>query len=191
FRKSTFALQYSLETLGQHPEETEEILQYLSSIAESEPSDHDQDVMEAALGTPIDEINFELADFLESKENVFPYQTYQIIEWIGRSSSPQSERLLNFARHIALDSAQPPYVRAVAIRVLGDCGNTTDLTRLEAMYRSTRNDLERCEIVCALKRMETGRRNEFFGRVQNESELVRRAVRWAKQSVSGGANISR
>ena len=48
---------------------------------------------------------------------------------------------------------------------------------IEGSYDTIGGDLERDDVVNALARMETSRRNSFFGRVSSDGKLVSRAVR--------------
>jgi Reverse transcriptase (RNA-dependent DNA polymerase) len=64
--KSRIALEYCLELLEQHPEDTEEILRYVKEVAS------------------LSEVSDFLADHLESKA-VYSYQIYRIVEWVGDS----------------------------------------------------------------------------------------------------------
>ncbi|MGA8641516.1 RNA-directed DNA polymerase [Candidatus Binatus sp.] len=163
--KSQFALKYCLELLGRHPEDTEDILRYVREVAS------------------LSEVSDSLASYLES-DAVYVYQIYQIMEWVGDLQQRPSDRLLAIARKLSFDVATDPSLRSTSIRVIADWGTNTDLLRLESSYSHARGSLEQSEIVCALRRLEASRRNEFFGRVQNDNELNLRAVKWAKRAHS-------
>ncbi len=161
-KHSEIAIDYCLSNLARRPEETETILSYLKNA------------------TTLDAIDSQLINVLTKV--IFAYQVYKIVEWPGDLNQRPSESLLANIRRHAFDATTQPYVRSACIRMLEQYGSTADLQRLESRYGEARNDLERCEIVCALRRMETGRRNEFLGRVKNDSELNKRAVKWVRSS---------
>ena len=60
--------------------------------------------------------------------------------------------------------------------VLGSSGNEADLDNIENNYTAVATELERAEIIAALERLETGRRNSFYNKVKSDGDLVRRAV---------------
>lgn len=60
--------------------------------------------------------------------------------------------------------------------VLAEAGDQSDLESIENSYEAVIGELERADIINALVRMETGRRNSFYGRVRADSDLVSRAI---------------
>lgn len=120
--------------------------------------------------------------FLNSEDAVYPYQIYQIIEWLGQVSTQPTDELLSIARNLAFDHSQPPYLRCVYRKFIGDFGLVSDLERLEDSYTDATNPLEQSEIMCCLKRLEKGRRNAFLARAEGDGELNRRAARLVKNS---------
>lgn len=73
-------------------------------------------------------------------------------------------------------------MRAIARAVLGKLGDTADLESLEAAYANAESQIEKAELVCALQRMEPGRRNALYGRAAGDGELPSQAVRAARGS---------
>jgi hypothetical protein len=56
-----------------------------------------------------------------------------------------------------------------------------DLERLEASYGAVHDDLEKAQVLVSLKRMETGRRNSFYGRAIGDGPSCERAIRLIKE----------
>ena len=75
------------------------------------------------------------------------------------------------------DKNRDLWLRTAARSVLGQEGDQSDLEAIEGSYDTIFGDLERADLVDALARMETSRRNAFLGRVSSDGELVSRAVR--------------
>jgi hypothetical protein len=158
-QRDRFAVDHCKGLIEKHPEETDPILEYLAAslaVAEVEP---------------------DLIGFLNSADAVYPYQNYQIFAWIADCGHRPSTGLLEIIRRFAFDRGQPPYVRSVCRKLLGEYGSPADLERLEADYADARNALEQSEIICSLRHMETGRRNAFFRRAEGDGFLNRNAVR--------------
>ena len=160
---SKFAVKYCLTLLRDHPEETDVILDYLGKVSD------------------FSELDSKITIFLRSSfAELYPYQIYQILEWLSDLQVPLSNRLLSIVRKLAFEAGSVPYVRAVCIKLLGDLGTSTDLQGLETYYSKARNALEQADVICALRRLENVRRNAFLGRVQNDSEWARRAAIYIK-----------
>jgi len=119
------------------------------------------------------------------KEGLFPYDylLYQVLRWRLRNDDISPD-LLDLARQCAFRDAAAWYVRGVARAAIGKWGNPADLEQLEHIYPTTSSDLERTEIICALSRMELGRRNGFLGRAGGDGPLCSRAARLVR---GGGA----
>jgi len=158
----SFAGLHSLGLLVAHPEETHTILQYLESIYE------------------IDSLQVPIAQTLRAGEIVYEYQVYQIVAWFLEYSKQATAELMDFIRPTAFSADKQRYVRTVCRAFLGKFGTTADLERLADLYDLTTDPSERVEIICSLRRFERGRRNAFFGRVEKDGEMNRRAVRWLK-----------
>jgi len=155
--KDKFAVEHCMTLLEKHPEETRTILDYLSRTVE------------------LVEIEDSLIEFLNSQDAIYPYQNYQIIEYVSSNPAKPSEALMAISRRLGFDNSQPPYLRSFCRKILGDFGSIGDLERLQDSYSEARNSLEQSEIICSLKRMETGRRNTFLARAEHDGELNRRS----------------
>ena len=148
--------------IKRRPEETFFILDYFQEISE------------------VESVEGFLASHLQSQESVYPYQAYQILKWFAQNVNDMPTALMKVARSLAFDNQEPFYLRSISRKLLGDHGTYADLERLLYSYENTASVLERSEIIWNLHRMEKGRRNSFFGRAQNDGELQRIAVRYAK-----------
>lgn len=164
-RQSDFnALDHCIGLLTERPEETHTILSYIADLnawTQAEPR---------------------LVEFLLSPEAIYPYQSYQILEKVRKYHARPSEPSLAIARRYAFEEGTPGFLRAVCRAFLGDYGTAGDLERLEDAYSRTQGPRERAELLCALSRMERGRRNNFIARVANDSELNRRAAILVKEN---------
>ena len=63
---------------------------------------------------------------------------------------------------------------------LGDHGNEADLDQLQGSYGSASTDIERAEIIAALRRMEKSRRNDFYRRCSTDRPIIVAAIAAAK-----------
>ncbi|RKU11439.1 hypothetical protein C6502_08710 [Candidatus Poribacteria bacterium] len=160
--KSDIAVAYCLDLLKTHPEETTHTLKYFQSI----------DV--------IDQIENLVVEFLQSEHAVYPYQHYQILEWFSEYAQNPSEDLLEIARRMAFDNSHPKYLRVVSRKLVGEFGTSADLERLESLYSELDDEIEKCDIICCLKKMELSRRNSFLGRAQHDGKLVQIASNLVK-----------
>ncbi len=165
-RKDKFALEHCKQLFDKHPEVTDIILDYFE-LCEVYP-----------------DVQGTIIEFLNSDEAVYPYQIYQIIEWISELPFEPSGNLIEIARRLSFDDSQPYYLRFICMKIIGDYGTFADLERLEDSYSSARNPLEQSIIMCCLKRMEKGRRNAFLGRAEGDGELNRRAVKFVRSQKS-------
>lgn len=156
--RSKVAVKYAIELLQQRPEETDAALRYLLEVG----------VTKADEGC--------ILDYISSAEAIYDYQTFQIITWFATKSSI-SPRLLQLCRTWSADRNRDLWLRTAARSVLGREGDQSDLEAIEANYDTILGELERADVVDSLARMETSRRNSFFGRVSSDGELVSRAVR--------------
>jgi len=156
------ALQYCLASFPTHPEETEAILKYFVKVAQTEVPDD------------------QVADFLSSTSAVYPFQVFQIAEWALNRSIPLSQKLLSVFRTIAWDASKPSYLRATCKAILGQNGEQADLDRLWRSYSEEVTELERVVTVVSLRKLERGRRNEFYASIEKQSDGIHRAVGLAK-----------
>jgi hypothetical protein len=161
-RKDKYAVEHCKQLFVKHPEVTDIILDYYG------------------LCEVYQDIESAIIEFLDSEEAVYPYQIYQIIEWISGLPVNPSESLIEIARRLAFDYSKPYYLRFICLKLLGDFGNSADLERIEDSYGNARSPLEQSVIICCLKRMEKGRRNAFLGRAEKDGDLNMRAARFVK-----------
>ncbi len=166
-----FAAAHCLELLEPHPYETDTIIRYLAAVGWREAAEA------------------KLIELLQPNRLAYDYQVYQIVEWVCASSASPSEPLVGPVREIAFDSAPPRYLRGMCRAFLGKFGTTADLERLADSYDETPDSSEKVEIICSLRRLERGRRNAFFARVEKDGEMHSQAVRWVK-STSGAVAAS-
>jgi hypothetical protein len=163
-RKDKFALEYCKQLFDKHPEITDIILGYFEMCG------------------VYPDVEGAIIEFLNSDEAVYPYQIYQIIEWISELPFEPSEKLIEIARRLAFDDSQPYYLRFICMKIIGDYGTFADLERLEDSYNRARNSLEQSIIMCCLRRMEKGRRNAFLGRAEKDGDLNKRAAQFVKST---------
>jgi hypothetical protein len=157
------AASHCLTLLATHPEETKVICKYLHRIGHISCFDD------------------QLADYFESPENSYCYQAYQLIEW--RLLDPESPtlRLFNVVRRWAFDPSKPAYLRSVCRKLVGRHGDKTDLDTLACAYEHAMGDLEQCELLCCIQRMEPKNRNSLLSRCEHDGFLHQRAVRFVKE----------
>lgn len=159
-----FAADHCIGLLEQHPEETGTILRYLGGVQ----------------GTEVAE--WVIVDLIRSGHIFYPYQRYLIMEWLYECAPEITDRTLDLVRETAFDSSSPRFLKTACRALLGKFGTAADLERVADSYDEITDPSEQVEVICALKRLEKGRRNAFFGRVEDESEMHSRAVRWVKST---------
>jgi hypothetical protein len=159
--KDRSAIDHCLVLLRTNPEETQTILRYIERA----------DAVEIAEPA--------ILRYLESPEAVYDYQGYQIIEWRCRMRPVPS---LTFKRYVRqrMASGAPPYLIAVCREFMGLFGSTTDHDRLIYEFPSAFNDLQKAEILCAIRSMEPQRRNGFLASVEEDGVFTGRAVQFIK-----------
>ncbi len=162
-QKDVSVVKFCIRQLYIRPQETQPVLDYLRVVGAHE---------EAYPG---------VLHFLNSQDNLYEYQKYQIFRWLGEAGVAPVPGLLALARQLTFDFSRPAYLRAVCRKLLQDHGTIADLDRLEASYVDMRDDLEAAQTLISLKRMDAGRRNAFYGRVEDDGVLRGRAVRLVRQ----------
>jgi hypothetical protein len=153
--RDSYALEYCLTNLADHPEESSHMLKYVNMVGASD----------GALER--------LERFLRSRDCIYEYQTYQILAWIGDQEVVIGESLFALIRDIAFDRRQPDFVRSVARQIVGSRANVGDLDRIERSFAEAVPGFEQAQVLCALGRMERGRRNSFFARQQGNDWCAR------------------
>lgn len=166
-----FAVEYCLNLLDKHPEETEYILKYCTSID-----------LTSILAQRLNSVCERLIDFINSNYAVYDYQSFQILSWLQNYSEFCLDKLLHTCRKIAFDNNKPYYYRFVARNILGKEGNSADLEKLEDYMSSVRSEIEKAELLCCLQRVEKSRRNAFLGRFASEGHVLKMTVDYIKSS---------
>lgn len=159
--KSSIAANYCLDALRERVEETAFLLDYFSNL------DLEESEMESVI------------EYVVSPSAIYDYQCYQIVRWLFREEV-FSEKIVKYCRSVARDMNRDLWLRSYASAYLGKHGNISDLQLIQSMYANCSGDLERADCVMALKRLEAGKRNAFYGEVFNDGPLVARAVSLAK-----------
>jgi hypothetical protein len=159
--KDRFALDHCKTLLERHPDETSYVLAYFSAVGAA------------------DDLQAYLATYVESKEAVYPYQDYLIIEWLGESVTKPDAAVMRAVRRRAFDGNLPSYLRCASRTFLARHGSPADLESIQHAYDSA-SPAEQPDIMCCLMRMETGRRNGFLHRAANDGYWHGRAARWVR-----------
>ena len=160
--RSTVAVKYCLQMIHDRPDEMEYALKYLRNVQLD-----DSDISD-------------ITSFMSSNEAIYDYQLYQIVRWFADINRLPNE-LVSLCRRWAFDRNRQPWLRTYSLLVLGRAGNEADLESMEEGYNTALTKCEKAEIVTCLERMEKSRRNGFYGKVKNDSDLVLRAIELAKQ----------
>jgi len=156
------ALEHALGVLKEHPEETGAILSYAAALGEVAKADTS------------------IVELLRDEDAIYPYQTYQMLKWRRSQEESPIDQLMQQIREFALGDEVGPFLRAEARAALGQWGLPADLEAMMHAYGNANGDIERAEIICAVARMETGRRNGFLGQVAGDSDLCSRAARFVR-----------
>jgi Reverse transcriptase (RNA-dependent DNA polymerase) len=154
-----FAVEHCKTLFEKYPQETSNILEYFEDCG------------------VVTDVQESIVSFLNSKDAVYPYQAYQMLEWLNRVLHHSHNGLTALARRIAFSNTEPFYLRSVARKFIAVHGTTADLERLEDAYAIAQGSLEQSEIICALRRMELNRRNSFLRRAEGDGDLNFRATR--------------
>ena len=157
-----FAVESCLQYLQTHPEETKYILHYLSKCQ-----------VEA-------EVENEIIDFLNSNLYILPYQKYLILDWFCKREKI-NKKILKCCRDFLYDKNNPFYLRTLSREIICREGRIADHERIYNTYAAA-SSKDQCEIICALRFMENGRRNSFYSRVSKSSIMHIRAVAFAKNN---------
>lgn len=158
---SRIAVDYCIDLLGSHPEETGHVLRYLSE-AGAGPSEESR-----------------VAEYMLSQDAIHQYQTYQLLKWYYDGNRLEG-RVLGHARVLVADPRQPPWIRAYAMTYLGRFGDMSDLDELQAIYPTLVRESERYACVLAQSRIQKAKRNALFARAEGDGILVAHAVRLVK-----------
>lgn len=154
--RDRFAADYCISILSEHPEETSSALNYLQKVA---VNNGDLSAIER---------------LVRSDEAVYEYQIYQVLQWLVRLNDKPSDSLIGFARDIAFNQGRAKYVRAMAREIVAMHGSVGDLDDIQTSFANAADDLERAQILCALRRMEPSRRNSFLRRNEGHDDFCAR-----------------
>ena len=158
-------IQHCLDYLKLYPSETEYIVAYLREVG--------------GLNRHFIQARFSI--YLMSVNAVYDYQIYQIYNsFLNSDFKCKVSRLVEYARTVAFDRNKPAYLRAVCKRFLGDFGENSDLEDIRDSYSPELSELEQCEIILGIQRMEKSKRNHFYGSLNNQNLLIGRAIKLAK-----------
>lgn len=161
-QRDSFAAEHCLTLLEPYPEETPNILRYFRSIGPGE-------ALESAI-----------TELMRSGELVYQYQIYELIQWFYGGTTRPPGLLLEFVRRVGFEGSSPRYLRTICRAFLGKFGTSADIERIASAYDDANDPSERAAIVCAIQRMERGRRNAFLARVENDGAQQALAARWVR-----------
>lgn len=162
--KSKYAIDYCYCQFEQRAEETSAILTYYLKCG------------------AFNEAITAVLDFFQSGQAIYEFQNHQIISWFTTVYDTVPANLINVVRDFVFNSKHSVYLRTSAIKFIGKFGNIADIERLQHLYSETNDELEQAQIICSLNRMEAGKRNNFYSKVQSDSHIKRIAVEIAKQN---------
>lgn len=166
----SYALDYCLSIFEKHPEETSNLLKYSDSF----------DWRDIEMEGLMSKMQNFLLNFLASKEAVYDYQNYLILEWLLENCLKDPEGLLIRCRILAFDNNRPCYIRAISRTLLGKVGNVADISKIEDQLTTITSDFERAELICCLSKMEKGKRNTMLARIAKGGQFTEMAVQFVK-----------
>ena len=119
---------------------------------------------------------------LTSRElSMYPYSRFLLVNWLAANGSPKASTLAALRKQ-AFDTEHPDYLRAAARKALGAFGDASDLDKMATLLRSSRDPLERAQLLCSLQRLEKARRNGLAGRLKNETPWGPLAAKYVRQT---------
>jgi hypothetical protein len=122
YEKYEIAAEICMNMLLQHPELTDDILEYFESIKLSR--------------TQIDGI----FSILNSPDLIYDYQAFQILKWL-KVNKVEHEKVLNACREWSKDRDRDPWLRSYAIAYIGEYGDDSDLESIESLYDLCANEM--------------------------------------------------
>jgi hypothetical protein len=161
--RDDFAFDHSISLLREHPEESAPVLEYAGLVREAhgaEPA---------------------LVELLASDDAVYPYQHYMVLRWRFYFAGPPTDEFLAYVRKISRSDRSPMYLQSAARMLLARFGSEADLEAIESSYPTAPSELAKAEVLCALHRMEKGRRNAVLGKSKSDGFLVSNAVKLVKE----------
>lgn len=164
---SRLAVPYAIDLLETRPEETGSILAYFGAVG-LEPAEQ-----------------LRVLNFIGSDEAIYDYQIYQIVQWFYEQGVGH-ERLLQLSRSWVADQNREQSLRSYAFAYLRSFGTSADWAQIEESYGDATTEIERADRVAAVERLERGRRNAFYARVEGHGRLVARSVAVSKARTGAG-----
>lgn len=164
---SRVAVPYVLDLLETRPEETGNILGYLTSVGLGQ--------LEQS----------RVLHFVSSEEAIFDYQIYQVVRWFCEQRVSNTE-LVQLCRGWVADQNRDQALRSYAFAYLREFGTPADWAQIEESYGEAVTDIDRADRIAAVERLERGRRNGFYARVEGHGRLAARAVAVSKARTAAG-----
>ena len=106
--KDDFAVEDCIGRFIEQPQETLNVLDYFRSVSLSEGQEA------------------QLLDFTEHDQNVYDYQTFEILRYLSEARIHDKARVLSISRRFAFGHASEPYVASWARHLLGLFGTHAD-----------------------------------------------------------------
>jgi len=159
--RSLVAAEYCLEALRTRPEETHHVLRYLSRV----------NIQPSHVRT--------LVQYMQSPDAIYDYQLYQLVRWFY-DHNLHEEVVTMLCRKWLHDHNRDQWLRSYCAAYLGEYGDRSDLENLESSYASLGTQLDKADVVAALRRRERSLRNAFYKRAAPDGELIRTAVALTK-----------
>lgn len=164
-----FGLAHSLTLLKDQPQETSEVLRYIAKLGRV--ADCDAAVLA----------------HMSSSDAIYPHQLFEILSWRLEQPPAPPDAMVAFVRTLLRDRPIAPYLRTICREFLGRYGTPGDLDQLHDTLLTITADLERAELICCLRRVETARRNALLARYGNAGLYTDRAIRAVRTGVFPGA----
>ncbi|MFZ2544462.1 MAG: RNA-directed DNA polymerase [Candidatus Saccharimonadales bacterium] len=159
---SDFAVDYCVKLFDKHPEETKDILKYLSRQFETQSFIHD------------------VASVLTDDKSVYDYQNFQITEFLFESRYV-SEEFKTYLRKVAFNNNKPVYFRALCKQILGWFAEYSDLIAIKDSLMLSSSAQEKDAIICSLNKLEKGVRNSYFTDLSSRDNSAVAAIAFTKQ----------
>lgn len=162
FNKDKFAVDHVISLLKARPEETQYIFNYLKAV----------DALSIVESTVV--------AFIKSPDSVYNYQVYLILEAYDNTDLTLSVKLLSLIRNKLFKQNIPIYLRTICRKILSERGSLADVNSIKSSYSTTSDELEKCEIIFSIIRLEKQVRNSFLSQVSQDSDLIKRASQIVK-----------
>jgi len=157
---STIAIGYCVDLFTKRPQLTSEILRYMSEL--------DEETVKHTMETVFDK-----------RRMIYKYQRYLLVKFLFENRI-YSEKLLDEIRYFLNSSNLIGPTENYCIAYLGKFGSYSDLEDIQRKYREANNVIKKAVVVYNLRRMEKGRRNSFYGRLDDRNHLIGKAIEKGK-----------